>query len=119
MKLIRFILGRLILAFDFIFQPRGVKRSEQEQANIDAKTAHYTLYQYAACPFCVKVRRAMKRESIKLKTVDAKEQPFGQELLAGGGQLKVPCLRIEEAGETKWMYESDDIIAFVKRQVCP
>ncbi|MFA4912707.1 MAG: glutathione S-transferase N-terminal domain-containing protein, partial [Burkholderiaceae bacterium] len=38
------------------------------------------------------------------------------ELQQGGGKVKVPCLRIDEAGQTRWMYESDDIIAFLERR---
>ena len=35
-------------------------------------------------------------------------------LLAGGGKIKVPCLRIEENGESRWMYESNDIIRYLE-----
>ncbi len=36
-------------------------------------------------------------------------------LLAGGGRIKVPCLRIDnENGETQWMYESADIMSFLE-----
>lgn len=117
MKLIRYLLGRLILAFDFIFQPRGKKRAADEQAKVDAITQDFTLYQYAACPFCVKVRREMKRESVKLATVDAKTMPYQDELKTQGGQLKVPCLKITRDGNTQWLYESDDIITYIKDQI--
>ena len=33
-----------------------------------------------------------------------------------GGKVKVPCLRIEEAGGTRWMYESNDIIAYLEQR---
>ena len=37
-------------------------------------------------------------------------------LLAGGGKTQVPCLRIEdETGQTRWMYESADICAYLER----
>ena len=61
MRIIRLILGRLILLFNWVFTPRGVKRSADMQAIINGKTAKLALYQYEACPFCVKVRREMKR----------------------------------------------------------
>ncbi|MDF3852182.1 hypothetical protein [Achromobacter denitrificans] len=28
----------------------------------------------------------------------------------------MPCLRIEEAGGTRWMYESSDIIAYLEQR---
>jgi len=37
------------------------------------------------------------------------------ELIAGGGKSQVPCLRIEdEKGEVLWMYESIEIIRYLK-----
>jgi hypothetical protein len=37
-------------------------------------------------------------------------------LLEGGGQVKVPCLRITNAdGNVEWMYESDDIISYLQK----
>lgn len=36
-------------------------------------------------------------------------------LISGGGKTQVPCLRIEtENGQVEWMYESDDIIRYLK-----
>lgn len=42
------------------------------------------------------------------------------ELLVGGGKTQVPCLRIEhEEGDVQWLYESEDIIRYLKqRSVC-
>ncbi|MEY8204484.1 MAG: glutathione S-transferase N-terminal domain-containing protein [Bermanella sp.] len=114
MKAVRAILGTLILFFDWLFTPRGIKRNAQQQASIDNQTASLALYQYQACPFCVKVRRAMKRRSLAIETKDAKRCDTSRdELLAGGGQLKVPCLRIEKKGQVSWMYESADIIRYL------
>ena len=115
MQVIRWILGRIILLINFLTPPRGVKRQAEHQAQVDTETKSLALYHYAACPFCVKVRRALKRNSLNIETRDAKRsEQFKQELEAGGGVLKVPCLRIEENGETKWMYESSDIITYLE-----
>ncbi len=117
MKLIRFILGKIILLLDAIFSPRGVKRSPEEQQRIDNKAKHYALYQFAACPFCVKVRRAMKRQSVNIELRDAKNDlTHRQALEQGGGRVKVPCLRIDKDGETQWLYESSDIIAYIEKE---
>lgn len=116
MKLIRIILGKIILLLNWVFTPRGIKREAQLQARIDQQTASLKLYQYAACPFCVKVRRAIKRQSLKIETRDVKRSDTArQELLAGGGDLKVPCLRIEDGqGDVAWMYESKAIIGYLE-----
>ncbi|NIB44633.1 glutaredoxin [Pseudomaricurvus alkylphenolicus] len=116
MVIVRAILGSLILFFDWVFTPRGIKRDMDAQKQLDAQTSGLTLYQYKACPFCVKVRRAIKRQSLAIETRDAKRCDTARgELVAGGGRLKVPCLRIEEAsGESRWMYESGDIIRYLE-----
>ncbi|MFT7300086.1 MAG: glutaredoxin [Porticoccus sp.] len=118
-KVVRWVLGSLILFFNWVFTPRSIKREAGLQAAIDKKTAGLSLYQYPACPFCVKVRRAMKRHSLNIHTVDAKHCEIRkQELIEGGGTLKVPCLRIEEnAGDVRWMYESSEIILYLEGKV--
>jgi len=118
MIVIRWVLGRIILLVDFLYRPAGVKRDAQEQAALDAETAKLSLYQFAACPFCVKVRWSMKRQSLNIETRDAKRNAqFADELVAGGGALKVPCLRIEEGnGSVTWMYESSDILAYLDQR---
>ena len=40
------------------------------------------------------------------------------DLLAGGGKDQVPCLRIEnENGDVRWLYESIDIVRYLKQFV--
>ena len=116
MALIRLILGKLILFLDWVFTPRSITRNPAQQALIDGQTASLTLYQYQACPFCVRVRRAMKRQGLKIETRDVKRNDIArEELLAGGGDLKVPCLRIGEGERgVQWMYESKDIIGYLE-----
>jgi len=116
-QLIRKILGSIILFFNWLFSPKGVERETEQQAKIDELTKKLKLYQFNACHFCVKVRRAMKKLSLKIEIRDAQNnEKFRQELAAQGGKIKVPCLRIEE-GENQytWMYESNDIIAYLKK----
>ncbi len=39
------------------------------------------------------------------------------QLLCGGGKGQVPCMRIESKdGNIQWMYESDDILKYVREQ---
>ncbi len=118
MRLIRFILGSIILFLDWATTPKGVKREPETQAKIDKKSEGLALYQYAACPFCVKVRRAMKRKSLLIQTRNAKLRDVGDELKEGGGKLKVPCLQIkDQEGNVSWMYESSDIIDYLETNI--
>lgn len=113
MKIIRWILGRLILTLNFIFAPQKRKREPHLQQKIDQETKELQLFQYHACPFCVKVRRAIRRNALNIELIDAKQAHNKQQLEEQGGQLKVPCLRIEEKNGVAWLYESSDIIAYL------
>jgi glutathione S-transferase len=76
------------------------------------------LYQYKACQFCVKVRWAMRRQSLAFETRDVKRRDAAREqLLKGAGDLKVPCLKIEgDGGEVTWMVESGKIIDYLEER---
>ncbi len=117
MFLIRWPIGRLILLLNFIFSPRSPKRDAQLQKEVDASTAHLSLYQLPACPFCVKTRRAIKRFglNIELRNINQNES-FREELIREGGKRTVPCLKItNEDQSVTWMYESGDIINYLEK----
>ena len=46
--------------------------------------------------------------------------PARSELLAQGGQTKVPCLKITDAsGQSQWLYDSDAIIGYLRARFAP
>jgi glutaredoxin len=115
-KVIRWLLGRLILLFDALFAPKSMVRPGEVQQGIDEQTAKLKLYQYLACPFCVKTRRAIRRLGLKIETRDALHDPsYREELITKGGKEQVPCLQItHDDGSVEWLYESSDIIAYLQ-----
>ncbi|MBI3541735.1 MAG: glutathione S-transferase N-terminal domain-containing protein [Deltaproteobacteria bacterium] len=115
MQLIRKILGAVILFLDRLFRPKPVSRPLEQQRALDARASKLALYQYEACPFCVKVRRHIERQALKIELRDALGNPVhARELVEQGGQKQVPCLRIQkDDGSTQWLYESSDIIAYL------
>jgi glutaredoxin len=115
MRLIRFLLGRIILLVDFLSRPKPAVREKKEQDIVDRMTSGMSLYQFNACPFCVKVRRHMRKRSLNIELKDAKNDiDIKNELVEYGGKHKVPCLRIQTDSENiKWLYSSDDICAFL------
>lgn len=116
MFIIRWVLGRIILLVNFTFPPKKRKREEQDQIKVDLESKSLQLYQYAACPFCVKVRRAMRRQDLKVAIIDAKQPIHKETLKTQGGTVKVPCLRIEEENNVTWLYESNDIINYLNNR---
>ena len=107
----------MIVFFDWISRPAKLKRDPAAQARVEEQARGLTLYQFHACPFCVKTRRTLHRLNVPVALRDAKNnEQDRQALLEGGGKIKVPCLRIEEDGKTTWMYESKVIIEYLDKR---
>ncbi len=114
-KLLREGLGRLIILIDLITRPRKMKRAPEAQQAVNAAAKNLTLYQFYACPFCVKTRRAIHQLNLPIEFRDAQKNPTHRsDLETLGGAIKVPCLRIQEDGKETWMYESGDIIQYLQ-----
>ena len=116
LKALREGLGRLIILIDWIFSPSRLKRTNDVQADVNQQTAALKLYQFYACPFCIKTRRAMKRLNLAIETRNAQAGEFREELQLMGGKIKVPCLKIEGEDEVSWVYESEAIINYLEKR---
>ena len=117
LKALRVGLGQLIIFIDFITRPRPMQRTPEAQAAVNQAAANLSLYQFRACPFCVRTRRSIRRLKLPIQLRDAMhDEVQRQTLLTQGGAIKVPCLRIEENGQTTWMYESKAIIAYLQQR---
>lgn len=118
MKFIRIILGFFVRHIDRLTAPTPIEHEAQIQAQLDLKTETFTLYHLETCPFCVKVRREIRRLNLKVKFKEIAQDPVAlQELLAGGKLDQAPCLRIEGPTGTQWMYESSVINEFLRSLV--
>jgi len=117
-KLIRSATKPFILLAEKLFNPPPVIREPMVQQGIDRETANMAIYEYRACPFCMKTRRALRRLSLKIELRDAlHNSEHKKDLLEQGGKTQVPCLRITaEDGSDNWMYESSDIIQFLENK---
>ena len=115
MVLIRWILGVIILSIDFITRPKPIRRDKIMQDKINKNTSNMSLYQYRACPFCVKVRRKIRKYSLSIELKDAKNNiTHKNDLKKFGGKLKVPCLKIDNHKDNViWLYESNEIINYL------
>ncbi|MEO8169250.1 MAG: glutaredoxin domain-containing protein [Oxalobacteraceae bacterium] len=117
-RLLRLILGPVLLLKERLTRPQGVVRSASDQARVDAACQKLVLYQFNTCPFCIKVRQEMHRLSLNVALRDAQHSEQNRQvLLAQGGSRKVPCLKISnEHGNAKWLYDSNEIIRFLQQQ---
>jgi len=113
----RNLFGNFLRIANCITLPKPIERSQADQENIDIMTKHLSLYNFSNCPFCIKVRRFMHENSINIEILDAaNDDTHKSDLMNYGGKYQAPCLRISEPnGEDEWLYESDDIISYLKK----
>tara|TARA_B100001059_G_scaffold28432_1_gene23030 strand:- start:137 stop:502 length:366 start_codon:yes stop_codon:yes gene_type:complete len=113
----RNLFGNFLRIANCITLPKPIERSQANQDRINMKTKHLSLYNFSNCPFCIKVRRFMHENSINIEILDAaNDDTHKSDLMNYGGKYQAPCLRISEPnGEDEWLYESDDIISYLKK----
>ncbi|MEK6749268.1 MAG: glutathione S-transferase N-terminal domain-containing protein [Pseudomonadota bacterium] len=117
-KAVRLVSGPVVMLWELVTTPKGIVRGSDVQQKIDLQTSKLALYQFQTCPFCVKVRREIHGLSLNIELRDAQKNPTHRAaLLQGGGKVKVPCLKIvEDNGDTRWLYESADIIQYFRKR---
>ncbi|SDI39334.1 Glutaredoxin [Pseudomonas flavescens] len=116
-KALRLGLGQLIVLGDLATRPAKMKRAPEAQAAVDQAAGSLALYQFNACPFCVKIRRKLHALNVPVALRDAKNDASSRsELESQGGKVQVPCLRIEENGRSTWLYESRAIAAYLDQR---
>lgn len=80
----------------------------------DGGNVDLVLYSSPFCPFCHKVERAAEGMNLKLETLNTvTNRGAKKELIELGGRGMVPALKIDG----KIMYESDDIIDYLRTTV--
>ena len=116
-NLIRNLLGGIIAAIDFMTRGSNLKRTAQAQKQVESELEQLSLFQFFACPFCIKTRRAMYKMNLPVVKRNASQgSPFRDELLQGGGKVQTPCLRIEKGDDVQWLYESSAIISYLEKR---
>lgn len=83
-------------------------------------TSHKThaLYYSQYCFFCQRVLRFLRGNDQQVELRNTSDIRHHTALAQGGGRTQVPCLLIEsEEGQTQWMYESGDIIEYLRKRI--
>ena len=117
LKLLREGLGRIIIFVDWLIQPQRIERDPELQQKVNEQVKGMILYQFYACPFCIKTRRALRRLNLPIETRNVHlGSPYRQVLEQGGGRIQVPCLYLQQDQGDVWMYESSDIIEYLEKE---
>ena len=117
MRLIRYLLGKIILWNEQRTAPTPLTRATEAQETLNQITSKWLLYEFNACHYCVKVRQEIRRLNLEIQRVDAKRDAEHKKILIeAGGHYQVPCLSYPTPSGIIWLYESDAIIAFLRKQ---
>jgi hypothetical protein len=82
------------------------------------KLPGHTLYHFWGSYFSHSVRKVIYEMGLDIPFVDVLLNKNAlADLVQLGGKDMVPCLRIETPGGVNWMYESRDIISYLKTKV--
>lgn len=91
------------------------ERTPEQQSELEQAAENLSLFYFPSCPFCRKVLREMERLQLVIECRNIQQAPAAREaLLVGGGRTTVPCLRIRKGGHIHWLYESSDIVRFLR-----
>jgi glutaredoxin len=114
MSFIRAVLSSCLILWDQLFPAPAPSSPIATRKD----TQGFAIYEFRGCPFCIKVRRGLRRVGIEVEYREAKDgSTYREELIREGGMLQVPCLRIEESlGKVQWLYESEDILNYLKKR---
>lgn len=108
--------GGLMAGVSFIFSPKTIKRTIDAQKIVDEKTKNIEMYQFFACPFCIKTRRTIRALNLNIITREVSSGEYREELLKNGGKVQAPCLKITDDDKVQWMYESSVIVDYLNQE---
>jgi hypothetical protein len=115
MKITRQIQGMALHLADRLMPVKPVCRKPQEQNTLDRESRRMHLYMASHCPSSITIKRHCKRLGLRVVEKDvARVDAFLNELVHGGGQPRVPCLRIDGDKSSDWLYSQEDIIDYLK-----
>jgi len=81
--------------------------------------ATLTLYQFATCPFCAKVRAKLEDLNLdyqKVNVAPSRDDEQRKFLFEKSGVATVPVLKVtQDDGSEKYIGESGDIIAYLEK----
>jgi glutaredoxin len=83
-----------------------------DKNNAEAKMSNLELYYLPTCPYCLKVLGFIEKNGIAIELKCTSEPENQEKLLQVGKKNQVPCLFIDGSP----LYESDDIIAYLKQK---
>jgi glutaredoxin len=111
--------GFCFMFADQWFKVRPLARSNEEQTSLDRESRRIQLYFCKTCPASIKIKRRCQKLGLKVVEKDVgRVNAYRNELIHGGGEVRVPCLRVEgvQSQDTRWLYSSVKILKYLERR---
>lgn len=104
---------------DQCFKVRPLRRSDDEQVLLDRESRRIHLYFCKTCPSSIKIKRRCQKLGLRVVEKDVgRVNAYRNELIHGGGEVRVPCLRVEghKNQDSRWLYSSVKIMQYLERR---
>ena len=111
--------GFFFMFADHWFKVKPLIRSNKEQSSLDRESRSIQLYFSKTCPASIKIKRRCQKLGLRVVEKDVERvNAYRNELIHGGGEVRVPCLRIEGRSnqDTRWMYNTTKIMQYLERR---
>ncbi|MCG8487122.1 MAG: glutathione S-transferase N-terminal domain-containing protein [Chromatiales bacterium] len=96
---------------------KPLRRDSLRQRQVDDETSRLALYYFPLCPYCIKVNRVIRKLNLQIELRNAAgNSNWADELQHHGGKLQTPCLKMQQQDGDRWLYESDDIIRYLREK---
>lgn len=93
---------------------RPQMRTQDERAQLDRESRRMHLYYTRGCPASISVKRHCEKLGLRVVIKDVQHlSSYRNELIFGGGQPKVPCLRVDDDQGSQWLYSPETIRAYL------
>lgn len=117
MKLTRHLKGKALDLVDRLVPVRPQPCSEQQRDLLERESRRMHLYYCRTCPSSIAIKRHCEKLGLRVVEKDVvRVNAYRNELLNGGGEPRVPCLRIDDNQGPRWLYSPEAIRSYLNKR---
>jgi len=118
MNLKRHIKGKTLNLVDRLIPAKPIERPADEQVLLDRESRRMHFYYSRQCPSSISLKRYVERAGLHPVTKEVERaDAYRNELVKGGGESRVPCLRICTHSGDRWIYTPEAIIEYLEQRL--
>lgn len=117
MKLTKQLKGKALDIVDRLLPVRPQPLSPEQRNLLERESRRMHLYYCRSCPSSIAIKRHCERIGLRVVEKDVvRVNAYRNELLNGGGEPRVPCLRVQDEQGDRWLYSPDAIRSYLKNR---